>query len=358
MLSLKQQPQYAISSFPHLYQVDAKRPLSTALFWAAKHGRETTFQKALQAGANPMARDRLGQTPLHLAAYDGHEAVAKILLTTADVNPDYEDTYRRIPLMQAAAQGHEGLLALLLAQDGIDPHCRGYRGLTPLALAAQNGHVGIMKLLLAVEEVDPEILDNAEMSPLAWAVAKNHEGAVRLPLSIPGFNASSKDRNGYTPLTHAMERAGDAVVKSIIARDEFEPDWPNFGNDQTALSFAAKKGNVAAVKVLLATDVDPDPKDRQGLTPLALAAHGGYADVVKLLLAAEGVDPNSYDEQGSTPLSWAEDMNNTAVVMVLLDHFKKTGIPAERMKPQEWAEDNEGYEFGEDPLSNFPDHCY
>lgn len=49
--------------------------------------------------------------------------------------------------------------------------------------------------------------------------------------------------------------------------------------------------------------VDPDFKDRNGLTPLLLAAVNGHEAVVKLLLATDGVDPNSKDSTyGRTPL--------------------------------------------------------
>src|SRR5438034_10145144 len=48
---------------------------SSALFWALKHGRETTAQKLIGAGANVQVRDFDGYTPLLLAAKYGYNAV-------------------------------------------------------------------------------------------------------------------------------------------------------------------------------------------------------------------------------------------------------------------------------------------
>jgi ankyrin repeat protein len=56
--------------------------------------------------------------------------------------------------------------------------------------------------------------------------------------------------------------------------------------------------------LLLATDgVDPDSKDKDGRTPLLLAAANGHEAVMKKLLAKDGVDPNSKDDDGQTGLS-------------------------------------------------------
>lgn len=105
---------------PYRYRVDAKRPLSKALFWAATRRGDSACQKALQAGANPMTTNKWGQTPLHLATQFGHE-VARLLLAMPDVNPNCEDLRGQTPLMQVAMQGNVRILKLLLAQDDINP---------------------------------------------------------------------------------------------------------------------------------------------------------------------------------------------------------------------------------------------
>lgn len=50
----------------------------------------------------------------------------------------------------------------------------------------------------------------------------------------------------------------------------------------------------------LAHNANADSRDKNGQTPLSLAAEGGFAEVVEILLATDGVDPNARDHKGRT----------------------------------------------------------
>jgi ankyrin repeat protein len=50
------------------------------------------------------------------------------------------------------------------------------------------------------------------------------------------------------------------------------------------LSKAARYGYKTIVELLLATGVDPDPKDNDGRMPLSYAASNGYEAVVEFLI--------------------------------------------------------------------------
>ncbi|KAI0403025.1 hypothetical protein F4802DRAFT_608355 [Xylaria palmicola] len=131
---------------------------------------------------NPNLQDKIGQTPLLLAAENGHEAIVKLLLTTKQADPNIGENDGWTPLFVAAESGHEAIVKLLLATKQ-----------TPLSIAAENGYEAIVKLLLATKQVDPNAKDNKGRTPLSLA-ARNWRGAV-LELLLPVTEQIELDMN-------------------------------------------------------------------------------------------------------------------------------------------------------------------
>lgn len=130
----------------YLYRYDVQQHGSSALLWAAEHGQETTARESLEEGAYAESLSDSNQTPLLLAARNGHEAVVKLLLATEGVNPDSIDSFGDTPLSLAAQNGHETVVKLLLATEGVNADSKDSDGETPLLLAARNGHEAVVKL--------------------------------------------------------------------------------------------------------------------------------------------------------------------------------------------------------------------
>lgn len=101
----------------------------------------------LEAGANPNATAREGETALMQAAGFGYEESVKILIEHhADVN--LRDHKGRTALMHAAMGGHVDAIPLLL-EDGADPNARDSEGKTALDFARTSKNLAAMKLLSA-----------------------------------------------------------------------------------------------------------------------------------------------------------------------------------------------------------------
>ncbi|CAI7754405.1 unnamed protein product [Closterium sp. NIES-53] len=108
----------------------------------------------------------------------------------------------------------------------------------------------------------------------------------------------------------AAANAGTTIVASASVGDVNE-----------SIKDAAKEGDVAAVKQLLAgggVDINLPSPERSGWTALHLAAFYEHPEVVQVLLAA-GADTDARNSTGNTPLQFACIKGNLDVARILLD---------------------------------------
>jgi ankyrin repeat protein len=124
------------------------------------------------------ARSPDGFTALHLAAFFGHPATARLLLQAgAKVSARTTNALDNQPL-HAAAAGSEPKARLacleLLLDAGAGPNEPQSGGFTPLMSAAQNGDERAVNLLLA-RGADPTVTDDQARSAADHAAASGHE---------------------------------------------------------------------------------------------------------------------------------------------------------------------------------------
>lgn len=109
-----------------------------------------------------------------------------------------------------------------------------------------------------------------------------------------------------------------AALLAVLISASYSP-----ADEGDALRDAARKGDAAKVKELLAAKVDVNAATEYGVTPLALACDHDREEVVKLLLEA-GADPNIKDRfYHFSPLLHATFKGNPATVKLLLQHGAK-----------------------------------
>jgi ankyrin repeat protein len=147
-----------------------------ALFAAADAGNIEAVKQHLAAGTDVNAKNilRLGRTPLHQAAWDGHKEIVELLITNS-ANVDALDRYRETPLHAAADEGHKEIAELLIT-NGADvdgKYNTNYNTKTPLHYAAGEGHKEIIELLIA-NGADVDVKTPSQNTALDLAVIFKH----------------------------------------------------------------------------------------------------------------------------------------------------------------------------------------
>lgn len=121
---------------------------------------------------NTFAND--GFTPLGLAAYFGHEELAKLLIAKgADVNVPTNNGFNVYPIHSAVAARNYNITKMLL-EAGAAVNVKQQMGFTPLHAAAQYGDIEILILLLEFD-ADTEIKMEGGKLPADLAEDKGYK---------------------------------------------------------------------------------------------------------------------------------------------------------------------------------------
>jgi ankyrin repeat protein len=134
---------------------------------------------------------------------------------------------------------------------------------------------------------------------------------VGLLLFAAGPRAAGSD------VADAVMRGDIAAVRALLAQ-KADVDAPQ-ADGATALHWAVFRSDPALTSLLLQAGADPTVANREGATPLSLACMSGNAAIIEHLLKA-GADANEQLPRGETALMMASRTGNVAAIQVLLDH--------------------------------------
>ncbi|KAL9593879.1 MAG: hypothetical protein Q9179_005651 [Wetmoreana sp. 5 TL-2023] len=122
------------------------------LFLAAGNGYEAAVRTLLARSANSRSRNIIGEMPIHVACWQGHAPIVRIML---DAGVDIEErdlTYDETPLIKAASTGQTHILRLLLDR-GADMDAINHQGRNALNHAKLYRKTGNEEAVYFLEQV-------------------------------------------------------------------------------------------------------------------------------------------------------------------------------------------------------------
>jgi uncharacterized protein len=249
--------------------------INNLLFEAARKGCVSALDGLIKAGASPLARDRMGNVALAIAARMGRVAFVKALLSDKanSEQVDRPNAAGSTPLFQAVQADRTAVAKLLIdAEAKVDVANR--QGETALSAAAFNANAELAELLLT-HKAPPDTVDATGKSVIVYAAAR---GAARIVEML--LNAGVDPNRRYSAdLTALMWAAGHAdntpreqglqTVKLLIDRGATIDLVDDRG--RSALMIAAALDHGAVAQALLAAGADRSKRDKTGKSAADLA---------------------------------------------------------------------------------------
>ncbi len=246
--------------------------------------------------------DENGDTPLFLAAMNGHTAIVKLLLDH-HANIRATNGQKQTALHLAALGGSTDCVnALLAAGASSQINAADTGGMTPLMNAAGSAHAPLVKLLLD-HHANIGAVNGQKQTVLQLAALGGSADCVNAVLAAGASSqVNAADVNGDTPLFYAAELGHAAIVKLLL--DHHASIHTTNHQKQAVLHMAVKGGNADCVRYLLAEGASPSARDLNDDLPLHYVAITNHVAMARLLLAHK-IGLNAKDHDGDTPLRCA-----------------------------------------------------
>jgi len=317
-------------------QVDVQnREGITPLYMAAVYGQPAMIEMFLKAGANAKQQGPSGETVVMLSARSGNADAVRLLLEAgADVNAK-EPLRGTTALMWAAAEKHPAAVKALLA-GGADVAAKSGPAGLPRNYMSQKVNVANVETAmnrwreavknnrtyeqqLAFEEANgkkvqrllPDFAkdDLASIARFAAQAAAQFGAGIDqiLEFIVPQLETNGRNVEEFNKLfreqqaeAQAAANDTDVVVAGLVGRG---------GGGLTAMTFAAREGDVESTTLLVAAGADINQTTEYGWTPLLTATNNRHYQLATWLVE-HGANVNLQNQGGWTPLYLATDNRN------------------------------------------------
>jgi len=303
---------------------------------AAYYNCMDLLQFALSKGFLIDSEDKNGhwnETPLFVAACNGHLDMVKTLLDDHKAAIDKPDKEGKTPLLIALHEGHPDVANFLIDRGADVTRCSD-DGMSTIHRAAKKGLLPITERLLKIFEDKKVALpkDKHGFSPIHDAAKGNSADIMRLfaklnynldePIHAESEEFEIEEDEGDTPLTLAVGTGALDVVKILLDTKKVRINYVTPATS-TALHVASVNNHPDIARLLLAASADISITDENGCNALHYMAQNDVFEKLLQELVEKHANLNVVDNQGFLPLHYATRHNAFKNMAVLA---KKTNL--------------------------------
>jgi len=320
---------------------------------AAQNGATEVVKAAIEAGLSPHIHSSFdGSTLLRDAAAGQNVELVEMMLDWSVEHGDHDnESYSQALAFLAAKQG----VPLLKRLMDLGADVKRYDAIagSPMISAAKGGNLAAIEFLVS-QGADPKARYMDLPTPLEMAVLSNQDAAAA---ALRAYDKREPRAGSYdSALAGAVnaEICDMARVKQLIGQGANVSGWVIWykdGENESLVGVAVDRGHLDAAKAMIEAGASPismrgsllsvcitgpvkeaeklafmhylienaanlNASDRQGRTPLMIAAAQGNAEAAKVLLTHHA-DANLRDKSGRTALEIARSMNRQDVAAML-----------------------------------------
>ncbi len=256
---------------------------NTLLHEAIARGNHDLAQGLLKLGITHSARNRYGETPLHLATKNQRLACTQLLLRSGSA-VDLQDAAGKTPLIGAiycgqSSQNYAIMRALLHA--GANPNLHDKEGYSAMSWAVECGDVNAVRMFVQRGGYTEGSLYRLGISITDSDDPSEAMATLRFLLDS-GVDANQAGERGQTILHLAASAPYRPALLRLLLTKHADPNARDEAG-QTPLHCAASVGNIAAIRTLVAHGADRSIRDNNNAPPFSTALQNGYREAAGLL---------------------------------------------------------------------------
>ncbi|KAL1139667.1 hypothetical protein AAG570_006645 [Ranatra chinensis] len=294
----------------------------TPLLIACHHGHMDMVNNLLANHARVDVFDNEGRSALHLAAERGYLQVCDSLLTNkAFINS--KSRVGRTALHLAAMNGFADVCKFLVNDHNATTDVLTLKKQTPLHLAAAAGQLEVCRLLLELG-ASIDATDDQDQKPIHAAAQNNFPEVVQLFLQQHPSLVQACTKDGNTCAHIAAMQGSARVIEELMKFDRAGViSARNKITEATPLQLAAEGGHADVVRVLVRAGASCTDENKGGFTAVHLAARNGHGPVLEVMRSTQSLRVSS-KKLGVTALHVAAYFGQAETVRELLVHVPGT----------------------------------